>query len=80
MNAPLMPGRIIAQMAITPHKKINQSASGVATGIRFTMKAAITIPAIKLIAVRLDQFFTPLPTTRIDAAMRPKKRLHVKTG
>ena len=29
MKAPLIPGRIMAQMAMMPHKKINQSASGV---------------------------------------------------
>ena len=33
MKLPEMPGRIIAQMAMTPHKKINAKLVGVLAGV-----------------------------------------------
>ena len=68
MKAPLIPGRIMAQMAITPHRKINQSVLGVSTGIRLTMMAAIAengrAPADHLIAFRTLRTMTVLASER----------------
>ena len=80
INAPLMPGKIMAQMAMIPHRNINHNASGVATGIILTMMVAAAIPATKPIPPLPNQFFTCLPTTNMEAAIRPKKRLQVGTG
>ncbi len=80
MNAPLMPGRIMAQMATNPHRKINHRVSGVLMGIRLTIREPEIIPATKQIPALPNQPVTCLPTIRTEATMRPKKRLQVGTG
>ena len=47
IKAPLIPGKIIAQMAIIPQRKINHDFSGVATGIKLTMMTATATMAAK---------------------------------
>ena len=49
MNAPLIPGKIMAQIATKPHRKMNHSVSGVLIGIRLTMMEPEIIPVTNLI-------------------------------
>ena len=80
MKLPEMPGRIIAQMAMAPLRKMNHSASGVWVGESVqTVTPRTTPPRTRSIS----RSFQPLIPRRMnidDATMRPKKNAQVWIG
>ena len=77
MKLPEMPGRIIAQIAIDPLRKINQRASGVCVGERVQMTTPRIQPNTKRSPSRSFQPEIPRRMKIDEATMRPKKNAHV---
>ena len=80
MKLPEMPGRIIAQMAMAPLRKMNQYASGVWVGDKVHTVTPSPTPRIMK---SMSRSFHPLIPRRMnidEATMRPKKKAHVWIG
>ena len=80
MKLPEMPGRIIAQMAIAPLRKMNQSASGVWVGDKVHTTAPRMMPPTRNPASFSLQPEIPRRMNMDEATMRPKKKAHVWIG
>ena len=75
MNEPLMPGKIIAQMAIEPDKKSMGNVSGVDTGISETTAYPIAVPIKREIILCQDlSFGICFETKSTEAMIRPKNK------
>ena len=78
---PESPGKIIAEVAIIPHRKRNHSASGVVTGMRSTTIQAAMAPAMSEKALEgLSGSACCLKMTMMEAAINPKKADQVSTA
>ena len=75
-----MPGRIIAQMATKPLRKINHGALGVVKGISPNKKNEDTAPRPAALMQDIFHFFIVLPTVNMEDKTRPKKKDQTMTG
>src|SRR5690606_27637287 len=77
IKLPDIPGKIIAQIAIIPLKKINQSEVGVSDGVAMVIKYATAIPtnSIKIFIILI--YVILLKTATAEATIRPKKNDHI---
>jgi hypothetical protein len=73
MNAPEMPGSIMAQIARDPERKTNQRVSGVWLGVTMVRMYAITAPIIKVIATGHLHFLISRNTSGVEIRINPKK-------
>ncbi len=80
MNAPEMPGRIMAQMAMAPDSMMNHHVSGVSAGEATVIHHATAMPASKAAALRQSHFPTCRATSSAEATISPKKNDHTATG
>ena len=81
INDPLIPGSIMAVIAIIPQKRMNHQLVGVVTGIRPTIRNAAIAPRIIItIFFREAIFSMDFPSTTVDASIRPKNNDQVGTG
>ena len=80
MKLPEIPGRIIAQMAMAPVRKINHKSSGVSVGESVQTTTPKITPNIVIVTDRSFQEFIPRSINRDDATIRPKKKAHVSIG
>lgn len=78
MNAPDIPGKIIAQIATIPQRKTNQSSSGVAAGLSSVMRYATIIPTDKAIIDVTFHCVIFFATSHAEAMMSPKKKAQVR--
>lgn len=56
MKAPDIPGRIMAQMAIAPERRINHQSFGVLVGERTVIVYAMMAPTINEVMVSISHF------------------------
>ena len=80
MKLPEMPGRIMAQMATAPERKMNHRRSGVSAGVLTPTHQATKAPVIRKIKLVRFLLRTFSPTTNALATMSPKKKLHNGTA
>ena len=75
-----MPGKIIAQMAIAPDKKTNQSASGVSAGTAMVIQKARPAPTSNAGIWFQCLVFRCFCTTQTEAKTSPKKKDQMGMG
>ena len=80
MKAPDIPGKIMAQMAIAPERRINHQSSGVLVGVSTVIVYAMMAPTINEVMVSISHFFISLDTMRAEITMRPKKKDQMYNG
>ncbi len=80
MNAPDIPGKIMAQIAIAPERRINHQSSGVLVGVSTVIVYAMMAPTINEVMVSISHFFISLDTMRAEITMRPKKKDQMYNG
>ena len=80
MKLPEMPGKIMAQMAMAPQRKMNHSAEGVSAGVMTVMNQAATAPTTNPAMLLTSHRVTSRETNHVDASTSPKKKAHTSTG
>ena len=80
MKLPDMPGRIIAQMAIAPLRKMNHRSSGVWVGESVQTVTPRMMPRSSMPPSRAFQPEIPRRMNMDDATISPKKNAHVWIG
>ena len=75
-----MPGRIIAQIAMAPDRKMNHRASGVSVGESVHTTTPSMTPSTSMTQSLSFQSLISLRMNTEEATMRPKKKAQVGTG
>ena len=74
MKLPEIPGRIMAQMAMAPDKKMNHSPLGVLAGVASVIRNAMIIPTSKEITTTTRHLTIFRKTNTADIMISPKKK------
>ena len=80
MNAPDMPGRIIAQMAIAPDSRMNHHVSGVCDGDATVIHHATAMPHNSETTDAAFKRVTSRATNSAEATISPKKKAQISMG
>ena len=80
IKEPLIPGRIMAQMAMAPEKKTKGRLSEPVPAFNTPITTAIAVPTSMPMMGAMDQCLTKRPHSHTLAAISPKKKLQMSTG